>query len=166
MTAQREHLPIGWRPAPALIALLLAVALLAAAAVIHAFGLVAGLAVLGAAPLAGCLAWAEAWTDGPSLGLRSLRTGFTMRMTHARSVDRMLYRRRPGPSRLRIVGAAEHRTIIASGRAPDAPAFRQASMWLIVHGRRHARIDPALLDALAAMPDHAQAGLPHDTSHA
>jgi hypothetical protein len=39
-------------------------------------------------------------------------------------------------------------------------------MWMIVHGRRRARIDARLLDALAAMPEHGAARQPHDASPA
>jgi hypothetical protein len=40
------------------------------------------------------------------------------------------------------------------------------TLWMIVHGRRRARIDTRLLDALASMPEHDDVRQPHDASPA
>jgi hypothetical protein len=166
MNAGREPLEVGWQPGAFATAALVAGAVLAAALAIHLAGLAAGLAVATTAALVPALAWHECWLDGPALRLRSLRTGLRLRGAHARAIARLDYRRDAGPPRLHLVHGREGLLLLARGRNPKAVAFRRAAMWLLVHGRRQARIDAALLDALAAMPDHAPTGLPHDTSHA
>lgn len=162
----RAPLAIGWQPGPFPTAALGAGIVLGAALAIHLAGLLAGLGVLGGAALLGALSWQEAWLDGPGIRLRSIRTGLRLRAAHARGIDRMAFQRSIGPARLRLRAGPEGATLVAIGPDPRADAFRQAAMWLIVHGQRQARLDGALVDALAEMPDHARTGQPHDASHA
>lgn len=166
MSTRREELDVGWQPGPFVTAGLGAAAVLGAAFAIHMAGIAAGLAVLGVSAVAAAASWNECWLDGPAIRLRTARTLLGTRGAHARSIERLAYRRDMGPARLRLQSGREGLTLLACGRDPRAAAFRQAAVWLIVHGRRQARIDAELLDALAAMPDHAPTGLPNDTSHA
>ena len=162
----RESLDIGWRTGPFTTAALMAAALLGAAVAIRFAGVAAGAVLLAGVALAAAACWHEGWLDGPGIHLRSLRSALRLRTVHAHSIDRLTFRRTAGPARLRLRSGPDGVELLACGPAPRVPAFRQVAMWLIVHGRREARIDPALLDALAGMPDHASTGQPHDASHA
>ena len=162
----REPLAVGWRPGPFGSAALCASAMLAAALVIHAAGLVEGMALLGGIGALALLLWHSAELVGPSIRIRSARTAWRPAQAHARAVEAFEFRHGAGAPRLAIRRSRTGIVLRATGPRADAGAFRQVAMWLIVHGRRQARIDAALLDALAAMPDHAVTGQPHDTSHA
>jgi hypothetical protein len=108
----------------------------------------------------------QARLEGPVMRLRDWRSGFAVRSQHARSVDRLDYRRSPGPQRIRRLVSTAGIRVLLLGPAPSTPIFRAVALWLIVHGRRQARIDPALLDALASVPVQADAGRPQGTRHA
>lgn len=166
MNATRESLPLGWRPGPAASAALCAAVMFAGALAMRYSGLAAGLGVLLAGTLAALGLWRDARIDGPSIRLRGARSGWRAVACHAGAIDRLEYRRSLQPSRLSLHTAGGVTVLRASGPTPRIEAFRQLAMWLIVHGRQDARIDASLLDALAAMPDHARTGQPHDTSHA
>lgn len=168
MKPTAEELDLGWRCTPFAVAALCAAALMGAAWAIHASGLLVGAGVLAGAGMVALAGLQRARLDGPQLRLRTLRHAFAARFLHARGVGELTYRRGLGPCALRVVGAEDERDLRLEvvGPTPRAAVFRQLALWLIVHGRRQVRIDPALLDALASMPDHESAGLPHDTSHA
>ncbi|MFZ5657820.1 MAG: hypothetical protein ACOY37_12355 [Pseudomonadota bacterium] len=166
MSGVDESLPVGWRPGPFASALACAAALLAAALLIHFEGLGAGLALLAAAGATAFALWQDARLDGPLLCLRGGLWLGRRRTASAHAIAGLEYRRSLLPPRLAMRHTAQGVILRAFGRRADVEAFRQVAMWLIVHGRRQARIDPALLDALAAMPDHARADQPHDASHA
>lgn len=166
MSGVDDSLPVGWRPGPCASAVACAAALLAAALAIHVQGLATGAAVLVAGAVAAFALWQDARFDGPLLHLRGARTLARRRTANARTITRLEYRRGALPPRLALRRTAQGVVLRAVGPRPDAEAFRHLAMWLIVHGRRQARIDAVLLDALAAMPDHARADQPHDASHA
>jgi hypothetical protein len=140
--------------------------MLASALTIHFAGLAPGLGVLVLGTLAPFALWSDARLEGPSIHLRGLRTYGRPVVVHARSIDRIEYRRGSLVPRLGLHRGVDGVVLRATGPDPRSEAFRHAAMWLLVHGRRQARIDPALLDALAAMPDHVRADQPHDASHA
>jgi hypothetical protein len=166
MSGVDDSLPVGWRPGPCASAMACAAAMLASALAIHFQGLVAGAAVLLAGAVGAFALWQDARFDGPLLRLRGGRTLGRRRTASARTITALEYRRGLLPPRLALRRTPQGVVLRAIGPRADAEAFRQLAMWLIVHGRRQARIDPALLDALAAMPDHARADQPHDASHA
>jgi hypothetical protein len=166
VTRPMEALPVGWSPGPFASAGSCAALLLGAALAIHFGGLAAGGAVLAFGAAAVATVWCEAWLDGPSIRLRGPRSLGRAVVVHARGIDRIEYRRGLLVPRLSVVRRVDGVVLRASGPCPRAEGFRHAAMWLLVHGRRQARIDPALLDALAVMPDHAQADPSHDASHA
>lgn len=166
MTGPGESLRVGWRPGAFASAALCAAALLATAAAVHYGGLLVGGGVLLACLLATLGAWREARLDGPYIRLRTARSAWRFVTCHARAIDRLEYRRGALRPRLTLHAGVAGTVLRATGPAAHDEAFRQAAMWLIVHGRRQAQIDAALLDALAAMTDHAHTGQPHDTSHA
>lgn len=166
------RLPLGLRPLAAAALALAIVASAAVAVVVFAgYGLEAtALIVAAACACTACtLAWLQsARLDGSLLCLRTLATGFAPRPLHARTIGALQFRRSPGPRRLRYLntdGVCGH-TLVLCARDADNAAFRALTLWLIVHGRRGAQIDAALLDALAVVHEPAGAGQPHDTSHA
>lgn len=158
-----ERLAVGWRPGPVASVVGCAAALLAAALAIHAFGIAAGFAMLAIAGLAALSRWQQARLQGPSLMLRSLRSLGRAIPVHAIAVGRLEYRRARGAARLAVRRDDEGLVLRAVGPKPGLDAFRHLAMWMIVHGRRQAYVDPALLDALAGMADHARARA--DASH-
>lgn len=166
MSGPREVLPVGVRPGAFGSAALCAGALMATAVAVHLGGLAVGAGVLAGCVALALAAWHEADVAGPQLNLRGPRSGWRRLSRHARAIDRMEYRRSLWLPRFSLHAGPGGTVLRASGATPRAPAFRQAALWLIVHGRRQARIDPALLDALGTMNDHARTGQPHDTSHA
>ena len=166
MSGRVETLAVGWRPGAFTSAATCAVLLLGCALTIHFAGLAAGLALLVLGASAPFAVWSEARLDGPSIRLRGLRTFGRPVVAHARGIDRIEFRRGGLVARLQLHRRADGVVLRATGPDPSHAAFRQAAVWLLVHGRRQARIDPALLDALASMPDHVRADQPHDASHA
>lgn len=166
MSGHIETLPVGWRPGAFTSAAACAALVLGGAFTIHFAGLEAGFVVLvlgAAVPIA---FWSEARLDGPSIHLRGPRILGRPATVHARSIDRIEFRRGAFVPCLRLRRGADGVVLLASGPDPGHRAFRQAAMWLLVHGRRQARIDAALLDALASMHDHVPVDQPHDASHA
>ncbi len=166
MSGATESLPLGWRPGPVASAALCAALLLAGAVAMRYLGLAIGFGVLLAGVLAALGLWRDARIDGPRIRLRGPRSGWRVVACNAGAIDRIDYRRGLRPARLSLHRIDGGTVLRATGPTPRIEAFRQLAMWLIVHGRQDARIDPRLLDALAAMPDHARTGQPHDTSHA
>lgn len=165
MSGPREALPVGWRPGAFASAAACAAAILAAAVTFRFAGPATGGVVLLVGAGLALAAWQEAWLEGPRIHVRAARSRWRVVGRHARAIDRFEYRRGAMP-RLSLHVDRAGLVLRATGPTPHAEAFRQAAMWLIVHGRRQARIDPVLLDALASMTDHAHTGQPHDTSHA
>lgn len=166
MTRLREALPVGWRPGPFESAAICAGVLLAAAVAVHLAGLATGGGLLAVAAVAALAVWNEAELEGPRIRVRSAASRWRAVSRHARAIDRFEYRRGMGRPRLSLRIGPTGVVLRATGPSPRADAYRQAAMWLIVHGRRQARIDAPLLDALGAMTDHARSGQPHDASHA
>lgn len=162
-----QPLHLGWRLSPLAIAVACAAALFAAAVAIRFFGLPAGLGVLALAGLVAAGGFQQAEIDGRMLTLCSLRTAFAPRLLHARAVERVAFRRGLTAGRLwlSVDRRAGTLVLVLCGRSPDTAAFRAIALWMIVHGRREARIDPRLLDALAVLPHHEDADQ-HDPSHA
>lgn len=167
MSASRETLEVGWQARPSGVSLACALGVLAAFAATVYAGPIAGFLALCTAALAAMVRMQWATLEGASLRLRDASSGYVDRLLPARHVVALCYRRSPLPwCRLRVEPAAGGVRIVASAASPHPFPLRSITLWMIVHGRRGARIDPRLLDALAAMPEHGEARQPHDTSHA
>ncbi|GAB2501387.1 hypothetical protein [Lysobacter humi (ex Lee et al. 2017)] len=168
MSSVVQILQTGWQRQPFLVALMAAVAMLVASTALTLAGPVAAALALLAATLAalGRLQWAV--IDGSLLRIRDLGSGFVYRDAAAREFGRVEFRRTLLPHcRLQVEDrGAERPILVVQAPSPDCATLRALTLWMIVHGRRRARIDPALLDALAAMPEHAPASLPRDAHHA
>lgn len=161
-----EALELGWRPGPVATVATCAGVLLATAVAIAFAGLAAGAGVLGVAGVVVLLQWQDARIDGPLLQMRGGRSLGRGAIVHARAIDRIEYRRHALPPRLAVQRSGWSLSLVAYGPSAGDEAFRRVAVWLIVHGRRQARIDARLLDALAGMPDHARLGSKKDASPA
>ena len=157
----------GWQSRPPAVAALCLVAIAATLTTAATIGAMPA-AVVALTIAFGCgtrMQWAR--LDGPVLVLRDARTGYVDRPIAARRIAGVRFRRMPLPwCRLRLEPGPDGDCLVLCGASPAHPSLRPVTLWLIVHGRRRARIDPVLLDALAAMPEHGAARQPHDASPA
>lgn len=167
MSGREEPLEVGWQSRPALIAAVAGAAVLAGLAAGARFGAIPGLTVLLAGVFAAMARLQWAALEGSALQLRDARSGYVFRLLPARNAARLRFRRSPLPwCRLTIERDAAGLVLVLIGPSARHPTLRAVTLWMIVHGRRRTRIDPRLLDALAAMPEHGAARQPHDASHA
>lgn len=167
MNAPRQPLEVGWQSRPLALSTVCAGAALAALTGTLYAGAVAGFLALCTATLAALVRMQWAILEGASLRLRDATSGYMDRLVPARQVAAVRFRRSPLPwCRLRTERTAGGVCLVLSGPSPHLFPLRCITLWMIVHGRRRARIDARLLDALAAMPEHGPARQPHDASHA
>jgi hypothetical protein len=167
MNVLHQALDVGWqarRPAAVAVAIGTATITLAAAAWL---GPMAGLVVVLGCALGAMTRMQWAALDGHALVLRDAHTAYSYRAVPARRIARVRFRRTATPwCRVLLTTEDEGACLVLAGPSPAHPALRPVTMWMIVHGRRRARIDARLLDALAAMPEHGAARQPHDASPA
>lgn len=167
MSALRVDLHPGWQSRPAAgVAIAVAGAVLAAAAA-ATLGAWPGLVVALAVAFAAATRTQWAILDGPVLHVRDAQSAYAFRGIAARRIARVRYRRVPLPwCRLRVEQGPGGDCLVLSAPSPAHASLRPVTMWLIVHGRRRAWIDPRLLDGLASVAEHGEARQPHDASPA
>ncbi|HEY4583587.1 MAG TPA: hypothetical protein VIG88_12125 [Lysobacter sp.] len=162
-----DVLAVGWQSRRAGIALVAGAGAAAALAALFALGPMPGLIVLLTAALAGMTRLQWAVIEGPALHLREARGGFRFHPILARQAGGLRFRRWPLPwCHLRIARCADGAYVVLHAPSPRHATSRAITLWMIVHGRRRARIDARLLDALASMPEHDATRQPHDASPA
>lgn len=167
MSAIRIDLAPGWQSRRGIVIALCGLGLLATGATAVAGGPLPAAIVALSVALAAAMRMQWALLDGPVLLLRDARTAYAFRTVAARRIACVRYRRTPLPwCHLHFEAAPEGDCLVLSGASPAHPSLRPITLWMIVHGRRRARIDAALLDALAVMPEHGAARQPHDASPA
>lgn len=167
MSSLREELMVGWQSRVGFIVAACVATVVFALAAGAAGGPMVAIVVLLACALASMSRTQWAVLDGPIVQVRDATTGYAFHTFAARQVGRVRFRRTLLPwCRMRIRRDGASLTLIVSGPSPSHPTMRAIAMWLIVHGRRRARIDPPLLDALAGMPEHGPTRQPHDASPA
>ena len=167
MSALRVDLQPGWQSRPPAVAVICAVGVLVALLVVAEVGALPGLTVALAFAFAAGTRTQWAVLDGPMLHLRDACTAYAFRRVPAQRITRVCFRRTPMPwCRLRVEPGAGGDRLVLYAASPTHPSLRPVTLWMIVHGRRRARIDACLLDALAALPEHGHARQPHDASPA
>ena len=166
MNILHQALDVGWqarRPAVAVACVAAACGALAAGIWL---GPMVGLVVALGCALAGMTRMQWAALDGHALVLRDAHTAYAYRALPARRIARVRFRRTATPwCRVDLETDDGGACLVLAGPSPAHPSLRPVTLWMIVHGRRRAHIDACLLDALAAMPEHA-ARQPHDASPA
>lgn len=167
MNVLHQALDVGWQARRPAVVLVCAGALFAAVGTALWLGAMAGLVVVLACALAAMTRMQWASLDGHALVMRDARTAYAYRALPARRIARVLFRRTATPwCRVELTCGDDGACLVLSGPTPAHPTLRPITLWMIVHGRRGAHIDPRLLDALAAMPEHDAARQPHDASPA
>ena len=167
MSTLRDTLDVGWQSRRSGIAMVVAAGAVVTLATLAAFGPMPGLIALLASSLAGMSRLQWALIEGPLLHLREARGGFRFHPFFARQASGLRLRRWPLPwCRLRIVQDDEGAHVELNAPSARHATSRAVTLWMIVHGRRRARIDTRLLDALASMPEHDDVRQPHDASPA
>ena len=167
MKVLRQALEVGLQARRAAVALVCAGGLAAAIAIGVWLGPMAGLVVVLACALAATTRMQWASLDGHALVVRDAGTAYAFRALPARRIARVRYRRSATPwCRVTLLHEPDGDCLLLSGPSPAHATLRPVTLWMIVHGRRRARIDTCLLDALAAMPEHGAARQPHDASPA
>jgi hypothetical protein len=167
MNVLHQALDVGWQARrPAVLAVCLGAAAIALASG-HWLGPMAGLVVVLACALAAMTRMQWAALDGHALVLRDAHTAYAYRALPARRIARVRFQRTTAPwCRVTLTQDGDGACLVLAGPSPAHPSLRPVTLWMIVHGRRRARIDACLLDALAAMPEHGAARQPHDASPA
>ncbi|WP_133477490.1 hypothetical protein [Cognatilysobacter segetis] len=167
MNELHQALDVGWQARRPAVVLLCTAALAAAVGMALWLGPMAGLVVVLASALAAMMRMQWAALDGHALVVRDARTAYAYRALPARRIARVRFRRSAAPwCRVALEPDSNGACLVLSGPTPAHPTLRPVVLWMIVHGRRRARIDPCLLDALATMPEHGGAPQPHDASPA
>ncbi|WP_133500678.1 hypothetical protein [Cognatilysobacter terrigena] len=167
MSTLREELMVGWQSrVGAIVAATVATVVIALAAGALAGPMIAITVGLACALTVGSrMQWAA--LDGPLMHVRDATTRYGFRALAARHVTHVRYRRTLLPwCRMSLQRDRAGLALVLSGPSPAHPTLRAIALWLIVHGRRRARIDAPLLDALAGMPEHGPTRQPHDASPA
>ncbi|GAB6197212.1 hypothetical protein [Lysobacter xanthus] len=167
MSGVRERLDVGWQSRAPAVAGAFAVGVFGVLVVAATLGPMPGIIAALALALAagGRMQWAA--LDGCALLLRETATRYVDRAWPARRFAGLRFQPSRLPwCRLAFREEAGALVLVASGPSPGHPDLRTLTVWMIVHGRRRARIDPRLLDGLVAMPEHGAAHQPHDASPA
>ena len=167
MSTLHDALEVGWQSRRATIVPVVVAGVIATAAAFATLGPMPGLIVLLASALAAMTRLQWAVIEGPALHLREARGGFRFHPFFARQASGLRFRRWPLPwCRLGIERDADGVHVVLHAPSARHATSRALTLWMIVHGRRRARIDTRLLDALASMPEHDTARQPHDASPA